>query len=73
MLDVPCGRTIESGTLESDDTLRNEEIDNMPMRYSDTDLEMMMDDAESDLVERKEAWAGGQSGESASGGVRFCQ
>jgi len=45
----------------------------MPMRYSDADLEKMIDDAESDLVERKEAWAGGQSGKSASGGVCFCQ
>jgi ATP-dependent DNA helicase RecG len=44
--------------LESDETLRNEEIDNMSMRYSDKELEKMMDDSESDLAKRKEAWSG---------------
>ena len=30
----------------------------MPMRYSDIDLERLLRDIESDLVERKEAWEG---------------
>jgi ATP-dependent DNA helicase RecG len=33
----------------------------MPMHYGDEDLEKLLEDAESDLVERKEAWAGDAS------------
>ena len=30
----------------------------MPMQYKDEDLRKLLDDIESDLVERKETWAG---------------
>ena len=30
----------------------------MPMQYKDEDLRKLLDDIESDLVERKESWAG---------------